>query len=105
MWLQVAVKVVMRGMTNNLNVRRRFHHVRLSKLSVLLRLKNLYSQKLTKLVAEWQKLKHPNIMECYGITLNYYPFLGVILPWCNNGSIRRYVKNTRVNRLDLVGLN
>ena len=69
MWLQVAVKVVMRGMTNNLNVRRRFHHVRLSKLSVLLRLKKFIFAETHQIGGGMAKVE---TSEYHGMLWNYF---------------------------------
>ena len=44
-------------------------------------------------------------MPCYGITLDFKPFPGVVLPFCINGSILNFLKNRHVNKLDLVSLN
>ena len=100
-WSKVAVKV-MRGISENQDVRRRFERVSLSELNILFRLK-LHSQNLTELIAQWQRLELRNIMPCYGITLNLGPLPGMILPLCTNGAILKYTKKyPAVSKLDLV---
>jgi len=80
----VAVKI-MRGITSDVEVRRRFE------------------EQLLLLVGQWQTMKHPNIMECFGICRNFGPVPGMVLPLCSKGSIMRFVKNnSSVNRLFLL---
>ncbi|KZP28356.1 kinase-like protein, partial [Athelia psychrophila] len=58
---------------------------------------------LLKLVREWRKLNHPNIMPCLGITLKHGLVASLVIPMCPEGSINQYVEeHPNENKLALL---
>lgn len=52
----------------------------------------------------WKRLNHPNILLCYGASMNASRFC-VVSPWVENGDVLSYTrKNPETNRLRLVSL-
>jgi serine/threonine protein kinase len=77
----VAVKV-MRGISSDPRIREKFQ------------------KRLLRLVKQWKRLSHHNVMPCFGYCKHFGPMIGLVLPMCIKGNIVHYVeKNPQVNRL------
>ncbi|KAF9241806.1 kinase-like domain-containing protein, partial [Melanogaster broomeanus] len=48
----------------------------------------------------WAKLKHRNILPLYGVTDHFGPFLALVCPWAENGTLTEYLEKYRTE-LDL----
>src|ERR1700683_1712437 len=94
----------MRGIQSDIDARMKFERVstpvrvRISKF-----IGSVDHQQLENLVLQWQKLDHPNVLPCFGLTMQFGPIPALIFPMCTEGSIIRYVEaHPVVNKLQLV---
>ena len=60
-------------------------------------------QRLKDEVVAWHTLRHENIAQLFGV-IQSCNTIGMISPWCNNGTLVDYLKevNPSANRLELV---
>ncbi|KAF8346381.1 kinase-like domain-containing protein, partial [Amanita rubescens] len=51
----------------------------------------------------WRTLKHPNVLEFFGIVHNMGSFFGLVSPYCEKGPVANYLDdNPQTDRLDLI---
>ncbi|TFK33028.1 hypothetical protein BDQ12DRAFT_658509 [Crucibulum laeve] len=41
----------------------------------------------------WKKLNHPHILELYGVTSDFGPYISMVCPWLNNGTVGKYMEH------------
>lgn len=76
---------------------------------VIITHKCLSLQRLQRELEIWLKLKHDNIVPLYGTASGFGPFVAMVCPWYENGSLSNYLESigkalSVVDRFRLVGL-
>jgi len=61
-------------------------------------------QKLGERALEWQKLKHPNVLEFYGISNDFGYLPALIVAYCSNGNIIEFLKDKNESNDAVLGL-
>ena len=61
------------------------------------------AQRLNREALLWHTLKHPNVLEFFGVVHNIGSFPGLVSPYCEKGPVANYLDdNPQTDRLDLV---
>ncbi|KAH7922866.1 kinase-like protein [Leucogyrophana mollusca] len=55
--------------------------------------RNKKTKRLRREIRVWQRLNHKNIVPLYGVTSEFGPFVSMVCPWLENGSLDHYLKS------------
>ncbi|TFK51372.1 kinase-like protein, partial [Heliocybe sulcata] len=51
----------------------------------------------------WVKMRHRNVLPCYGLCRNFGPFPGLVIPFCEGGNILQYLsRHPAMDRVQLL---
>ncbi|KAF8736484.1 hypothetical protein AX14_014467 [Amanita brunnescens Koide BX004] len=65
--------------------------------------KEVLLKRLNREARVWHTLKHPNVLEFFGVVHNIGSFFAVVSPYCANGNISTYLEeHPQSNRLHLI---